>query len=484
MTTTMNRLHYNAMRLFTMIAAALMLAGCTKAHLDIFPDLEDPSLMDRPLTVNEMHQDIDAFIDGVMERHPSLSSYADLNEINQAKKEIKSQINKPLTRVEFYQRIGRLTHILNDGHSLLIWPYQEYSKLLEQGNKPFPFDVVINKQGKMYLKHSYQSDNKILKAGTEILTINGTVSSTLVERMQQQASGESQYLREQSVAMRIGTRLWSTFGYINDFKVDMITNTDNQAQNKIALTIKKDDQWEKMIESNQQEDHYYKVLSQGVGYLYLDHFDIDPSDFEDFIDESFKKIKSDKIHSLIIDIRNNPGGNTDTVTYLTQYIADKEFRMVSSVREKLNQDNRGMFNYRGEAGDILVEEWNDWYQPIDSENKFDGDSYLLISPVTYSAAIVLATSLQDNGFATLIGEPTGGYGNQTAQGNLFNLPHSKLRAYVATKTLVRPSGNTKRSFVTPDHLAYNSLDDVKAERDAGIERALDLIRQKQSSLQN
>ncbi|RCU51774.1 peptidase S41 [Corallincola holothuriorum] len=467
--------------LFFTLLSALWLFGCHPDHLDLLPPLEDPSLMEKKLTIEQMHQDIGAFVTGVLERHPELDAYADMGSLKAAVKEAKAEITQPLLRTDFYRIAGRLNHHLNDGHSFLIWPYQEYKQLKEDGHTPFPFDVVISQQGAIYLKYDYQSGKQKLAAGSQILTINGVPASSLVSTLQQYSGGESRRLREQVVAKRFALSLWAVFGFIDSFELEIDNRPASLAITQVAIT--KDQSWQRVsADSNEQQgEHYYKQLQAGVGLLYLAHFDIEPNKFEDFIDGAFAEIKRDQIHSLIIDIRDNPGGNTDTVTYLSRYLADKPFRLVSSVQEKLNRDNRGWFNYKGEVGELITTQWQEWETPIETEQRFKGEVYLLVGPITYSAAIVLATTLKDHQFATLVGEKTGGFANQTAQGNLFNLPHSKLRAYVTTRTLIRPSGDIERRSVEPHHVVNRSVDDIKKQRDAGIARALTLIEEKQAN---
>lgn len=255
--------------------------------------------------------------------------------------------------------------------------------------------------------------------------------------------------------------LWSVYGYIDNFEIKLQEQT---------LTLSASQQWQASQANN--EAHYYTKLDKEAGYLYLGHFDIDPSDFESFIDATFAQLKTDGVSKLVIDIRDNPGGNTDTVSYLASYIANKPFRLVSSLQEKLNHENRGWFNYKGEVGEMLTEQWDEWVQPIDSENRFSGEVFLLIGPITYSAAIVLATGLQDHNFATLVGEETGGFANQTAQGNLFNLPNSQLRAYITTRLLVRPSGSLERAPVMPDIKVEVTVESLVDGGDAALEYIL------------
>ena len=460
------------------VIATLGITGCKQSHLDLMPPLDDPSIMGKKLTVAEMHKDIDAFVGGVLERHPELSEYADEDSLYEAVIDIKTEANAPMNRTEFYRVIGKLSHLLNDGHSLLIWPYPEFQQLLDQGHKPFPFEVAISPAGDLYIKHSYQKAELALVAGTQILAINGIEAPTLIDQLQQYRGGESRLLREQIIARRFGLSLWAGMGFIDDFELEIALD------GKISsLTIRKDQPWRQTspISALQQGEHHYTQLQSGIGLLYLAHFDIDPAEFEDFIDQTFVKIQQDKIHSLIIDIRDNTGGNTETVAYLSRHLADKPFKLISSVREKLNQDNRGWFNYKGKAGEVITKQWQQWEKPVPAQKAFPGDVYLMVGPSTYSAAIVLATTLEDHHFATLVGEQSGGFANQTAQGNLFNLPHSQLRAYVTTRILVRPNGDTKRHKVEPHHVVNSSPNDIKTQNDVGIQRVLELINDKQAN---
>ncbi len=448
--------------IFTFIC---VLVGCQSAHLDIFPELDDKQLISQKLTPAQMSDDIDALINGAIERHPDLSEYADIDNLLNYATQLKSQVNKPLSRTEFFKVIGQLNHQFKDGHSFLIWPYQEYQLAKEKGNKPFPFDVALTNTQQLVLAKDYQYQTTTLAAGEVITAINGVPVPKLMETLQQYTGGETKRLRQHIVARRLPSMLWAVNGWQNTFTMQ----TEQQ-----TVHIDNAQQWQSSVPN--EKDFYWKKISDNTAYMYLAHFDVKPSTFEEFVDTSFAEIKSQSLTNLIIDVRNNPGGNTDTVTYLSRYLAHKPFRLVHSVHEKLNQDNRGWFNYKGNIGEVIQTNWSDWEEPISADTAFKGKTYLLTGPISYSAAIVFATTLQDNQFATLIGQATGGYANQTAQGNLFNLPHSQLRAYIATRLLVRPSGDLTRHHVTPDHLVRITSQAIQEGRDSAIEKALHLIR--------
>ena len=104
--------------------------------------------------------------------------------------------------------------------------------------------------------------------------------------------------------------------------------------------------------------------------------------------------------------------------------------------------------------------------------------YLLTGSISYSAAIVFAMTLKDNGFATLVGQPTQGFANQSGQGNLFNLPHSELRAYITTRLLVRPSGELTQQGVQPHYEVGSGNSITQSMDDKTIAATLELIRTK------
>ena len=466
----------NCFRL-VLILSSLILTACGKPHLEIFPALDNPQLVNQRIEPNQLKDDIDAYYRGVLERHPSIEKYADLAEITEYIEVLKQEIERPMTRREFYKVVGKLTHKFGDGHSMLIWPYQELNSWKAEGHGLFPFRVHLDKHDRMFIKQSYVNSKggKII-SGSEIIAINGENVADLISQMQLYAGGESEYLRKQFVAERIGTFLWSVFDIADNLDLQLRFDDSTKTQR-----ISETDGWDVQAEGEASQtglrDFEYKQLEDRVGLLTVASFDIDIDWFEAFIDKTFAQIKQDNITHLIIDIRENTGGNTDTALYLASFFAKEDFRMISNMREKLNQDNRGWFDYKGEVGEVKEYQWDEWESPTRSKKRFDGDVYLLISPVTYSAGIVFATTLQDFQMATLVGQETGGNANQTAQGNLFNLPHSKLRAYVTTRMLVRPSGSLDSGGVKPDISVALTQSSLKQGADPVIEKVLKTIAQ-------
>ncbi|GAA0374993.1 hypothetical protein GCM10009092_44040 [Bowmanella denitrificans] len=451
-----------------LLCMPLLLSGCSGAHLDIFPKLDNPALMHAKIAPELLRQDLDAFVAGVRERHPDFSGYADEAALSQMLEKLKNSITKPMTRVEFFRYVGQLSHAFGDGHSFLIWPYQELNALKEQGETPFPFAVKLTSSG-VFVPQSYVSGEQQLPVGSQILRINGVATSDIFANAQRYVGGETAGLRGAFVAERFSHLLWAVYGFISQFDIELLYQGQMQ-----TLHIDSRQSWQRAASLFERpgDDLAYQRLAGNVGYLKVDSFDVDPEEFSDQLETIFSQIVQQRPSALIIDIRNNTGGNTDTATELARYIANKPFRLVSSMTEKLNKDNRGLFGYKGQPGEMQTKALHDYVEPMGKHKGFNGDVVVLIGPVTYSAAIVFATTVQDNGFGLLAGQPTGGFANQSAQGNLFNLPHSQLRAYVATRLLVRPNGNADVTAVIPDLVVDEAFEDLHSAVDTLLQRVL------------
>lgn len=453
-----------------LFSATLVLSGCTGANLDIFPPLENPGLMQEKIAPELLHADIDALLEGARQRHPDFAGYADEAGLRQLAATLKADINQPLTRVEFFRYVGQLSHAFGDGHSFLLWPYQELKTQQAAGAKIFPFAVTY-KADSLIVNHTYQAAGQQLPAASQLVKINGVSIDEILQKTQLYVGGETATLRKAFVADRLPYMLWAVFGFVSQFDVEF------RHQGKLQhLSVKPEQQW--TITDNQQtaqDSLSYRRLEHDVGYLNVPTFDVDPDDFSTQLAELFSQIATDRVTSLIIDIRSNTGGNTDTAAELASYLADKPFRLVSQMSEKLNQDNRGLFGYKGHSGELISSQWQDYEKPVTAAKRFNGKVVVLIGPLTYSAAIVFATTVQDNQLGLLAGNDTGGFANQSGQGNLFNLPNSQLRAYVATRLLLRPSGDATQQPVRPDLSVAQTSSDATNHIDTTLQQVIQLL---------
>jgi len=89
---------------------------------------------------------------------------------------------------------------------------------------------------------------------------------------------------------------------------------------------------------------------------------------------------------------------------------------------------------------------------------------------------MFATTAKDYGFATLVGEETGGLATHFGDVYTFHLPHTRLRIGVSHKYFLRPSGGDDGRGCLPDVEVRTTPEDRALGRDPVLERTLALIR--------
>ncbi len=238
-----------------------------------------------------------------------------------------------------------------------------------------------------------------------------------------------------------------------------------------ALRVSTDDGWVPEVGDTARWTPSLDALSPDVAWLRVPTFDVDddPDRFAEAIDALFATIRESGYRGLVIDVRGNTGGQSEAGAVVARHLVDQPVAPVSIARERLHDGNNGMFGWRGSAGSVRDIELGDEgvVEPLPPTHRFNGRVVLIVDAMTYSAAIVFATMLQDHGVATLVGQSTGGFGNQTGNMEPFVLPATGLLAYIPAREFVRPSGDPRLAPVSPDVEMPTS----GQVRDAALERA-------------
>ena len=141
-----------------------------------------------------------------------------------------------------------------------------------------------------------------------------------------------------------------------------------------------------------RESVSYKVLDNNIGYIRITQFNsknkaiADSKDTYDEFAEKMELLQKENITSLILDLRNNPGGDLDVVTKIADYLLPS-----------------GIITY--------TEDKNGKRQYYESkESSVDIPMVVLVNEGSASASEVLSGALKDYEKATLVGEKTFGKG--------------------------------------------------------------------------
>jgi hypothetical protein len=247
------------------------------------------------------------------------------------------------------------------------------------------------------------------------------------------------------------------------------------------------------------QTHFFKYRAIEPGIAYMDFFsifdDLDTvSHFRKAVDTMFERVASDQPRVLIIDVRENGGGEDHAASELLRHITEKPFRLAASTQVKRSAEVRALgksiirIPFRWFGLQYLVSEARDYYtgdigtlsppdeRPVEtpkpSKPFFAGPVCVLTGPHTFSAAAEFAEAVRTYGLATIVGDETGGQPNSFGNDMPFVLPRSGLPVNIATALGIRANGDvTDFSSVKPDIVVRPTAADIRIGFDPVLERA-------------
>jgi len=242
----------------------------------------------------------------------------------------------------------------------------------------------------------------------------------------------------------------------------------------------------------------YRIVEPDIAYMnffsIFDGLDTE-SRFEKAVDQLFKLVASDRPRVLIIDIRENGGGEDSVAQALLRHLTAKRFRLLTSIQLKRSKEARDFVSsiiripfrwlglqylissevrqyFTGEVGTLSRPLERPFPERPRAEPFFDGPVCVLTGPHTGSAAVDFAEAVRTFGLATIVGEETGGQPNNFGNNFPFSLPRSRLSLTIATSRSVRANGDLADfSPVKPDIVVRTTAADMRRGFDPVLERA-------------
>ena len=179
--------------------------------------------------------------------------------------------------------------------------------------------------------------------------------------------------------------------------------------------------------------------------------------FKKFIDQSFSKIKEDNAEHLIVDLRDNGGGDPYCGAYLLRHLATESFSY-----------------YRKDG----PQEYNDLKGPLElSKNRFLGKPIVLINGKCFSTTGAVTAIMKSHKMAVMIGQDTGASYACNATVRQHRLNQTGISAFIATRSFEAAVDNLpKDEGVHPDILTKPTIQDLLDNKDVEMERAFEYIK--------
>ena len=464
---------------------------------------------DKILTANKLEKDFARLLE-IVDAHPDPFTHITEADFNHKFDSVKSNLNKPLTVLEFYKKAAYIIALIKDGHSSARLP-SEWLKKQRKTHGAFPYEMYLSNDDKLYVLKSFENDG--IPTGAKILKINGISVKNFIEKIDPYISYELKKFRNTIIDNQFEQFLYLAFGFSENTEIEysftdtLVVKTKNMPLKEWKDFVKEDrEEREKKIALG--EPYSYKKLTDGVGMINIYAFRTrNMKAYSHFLNKTFKKIKNDEIHSLIIDVRGNYGGWPKIGSKIFHYITDNHFKTQARSSAKISEPYRenlfkrmpGLAHYqnriperrhhidlaaiaRDKIGTYVDEEEFFNEKPITENYEFTGDCYLLTNRDSYSAASSFAATFQCYQMGVIIGEETGGTKIFRANAIYEVLGKSDIRISMSTTKNYNTCFSEEFEGIKPTIEYSPKIFELKSGMDTHLLFAQRIIKQVQAKL--
>lgn len=365
----------------------------------------------------------------------------------------------------------RLISTVNNGHTEIDFPAQAYREYAYAGGSVFPLEIAFENNKPLVRKN--WSNNTDIDIGSEVVSINGVSIAEILSKIYPQISAERPYFKNAKIELYSFPRCyWQVYGKHDEFEVEIRSKSIVKTYSIKAINLIEGYEMKRTEVLNAKMELKFYDRS---AYLNPGNFSGDEQQYQQFIDSAFVEIKGRKSKKLILDLRNNGGGDNPFSDYLVSYFADKPFKWNSNFTLKTSQllkeyvranyDTTDVYwqkALRHKDGEIYAHEF-DKYQPQPKEKRFIGKVFVLVNRQSHSQSAVTAAQIQDYNFGTIVGEETGDYPSLYASQFQYMLPNTGIPVKVAKGYIVRVNGSREEQGVIPDIFIKDYLLDENDE---------------------
>lgn len=437
---------------------ALFLLGCPKPVVQL-PEV--PNL----IPVSAVHADAELLYDTLQSAHFDLFAHRDQAAYDAAYVELVAGLDAPMTRLEATRRLTAFVAYGRVGHARVEFPVADYIGHVTSGGTVLPFDVET-RGDRVFIAHSYHPD---IPAGAQLLALDGTGADEWVDTLGAYVSAESDYLRDAQLEVMFPRLHWlhgamasspvlqlDVAGELRSIRVDSPPAIEVEPVKA---------EWEARGHVREA-----RVLDGGVGYLrpgpfYAMSEEESLADVAGFVDAAFEEFISSGAYTVILDLRDNPGGDNSFSDPMIAWVADAPFSFASTYRLRASATTRGVLDELAKGGPdgvsaamlTAMQQYSDGedfafaipdVQP--REPGFGGEVWVLVNRHSYSNATSVAAIIQDGGFGRIAGEETADLPTSYASSAQFILPNLALTVTYPKGWFARPSGEDSGRGVRPD----------------------------------
>lgn len=462
-----------------------------------------PRDMTKLWSVDDIRSDFDSLYSQLQASHYDLFARRARGEYDAEFKRMRAGIDKPLPLSEVNKLYQLFVAYGNVAHARIDPPAEGWEVFRQAGGKAFPLYLRVT-EGKAYLGDDYSGVPGLVQ-GQEVLAVDGVPVMTWLARMRAHVSGDNDYMGYTQLETQLPLLAWEELGEVPQFQVQVRTSEGKS----MALTVPARDRagfeaaqahWPARFELDWNQ-RQATMLGGGLAYLRPGPFydnrpeaahPWDPTSFQAFLDASFEDFLKHHAKALLIDLRDNPGGDNSFSDPMIAWFADKPFHFseafdikvsaaaIESNRKRLqdtagDQDSTSARLAAAYAGKPLGSRVS-FPIPLVSPRpgtRFTAPVYLLVNRHSYSNTVLVAAIAQDYGFGKVLGEETADLASTYGALEKFTLPRTGIEVSFPKARILRPNGDPQARGVIPDIPIPTPL--AASQDDVVLEQAKEII---------
>ncbi len=412
--------------------------------------------------IDELKTDFRYLQSSIEKHHPNLYLYTPKATLNIFFDSLYNSITHPLTAVEFYNIITLLNSKIKDGHTMFL-PGEEATNYLNKNAAFFPF-YIFTTGDKLFVTMNCSADTSI-KAGAEIVSINGLGTTDIMNQLisRQIRDGNSKTYPIWILTNYFKEYFSFSFGHPDSFLITY-KNDSSSIQTKAIYALPKDSirlyrqaRYFNNIPSNENKGIIVEINKElNTAIITIESFDkeilksVYSQNFKTSITDAFSLIEKNHINNLVLDIRNNQGGDFKSGHLLLSYLLKKKIQFLTDSK-----------------GSTTIE-------PL--KNNFTGNLYILVNGGTFSNAAIVSAYLESTNRGIFIGEETAGNKNIISGDPIeIILPNTKISAQISTvKYLIQDNFNDGHGII-PTYYMVNDINNILLNKDIVKDFSLKLI---------
>jgi C-terminal processing protease CtpA/Prc len=448
----------------------------------------------QPFTPAQVRDDL-LFLQRALYRgHPGAFRYVSRDSMNAVFEQLQAAIPRDsVTADEAHVLIRRAVAAVRDGHTSVETPF------FDEQTRVMPLMAQIAHDC-VYVWRNYSGDTS-LRRGLEIRAVNGVPAADLLHQCRAQASGDGFNTTFADVLASVYFARYVRLFQGNKEHYTIETYTQQQENRVHTLAAKSRADLQKLQEirlSGPQVRPKPPILRNRSMTLSRDTArpdvailkmtDFPNRGYRRFYRKMFTWLDAHQMKSLVVDLRNNTGGNIRNMDFLIAQIVDVPFGY-DYVRNRRTRIGKYLglsakytlaavwlkynfqpgFRYRREGGQHVQR----WRVKPKKRHNFDGKTWVLTNGWSFSSASMCASFLQHKAGATVVGTETGGneVGNCGGGFPRLVLPNTRFRVRFPLFQLRYQLGLPDTGHgVMPDLPTPYHIEDLLRGRDLEMER--------------